>query len=1641
MLRRLALCLCYALCLVGGRWAVAQTPTLELQPGTHIAIIGNTLADRMQHDGWLETLIQDRWSQHELVFRNLSFPGDEIDRRPRSENFGSPDQWLTDVKADVVFAFFGYNESFAGKAGLGSFRKRLARFIDDTAQQKYNGKSAPRLVLFSPIAHENLHNPNLPDGSANNVRLALYTKAMSEVAAEKRIPFVDLFAPTRELYARATQPLTINGIHLTPEGNRRVALVIDQALFGARNVDTVPLEKLRKSVADKNLYWFSRYRTVDGYNVFGGRSKLAWDGVSNADVMMREMEIFNVMTSNRDKKVWAIARGSDLTVDDSNTPVEVPVKTSLQGPLEGGKFPFLGGEQAIGKMKVAEGMQINLFASEEWFPEFAKPVQMAVDTDGRLWAATWPSYPHWNPKQPRSDKLVILPDDDGDGKADRLIVFADHLNSVTGFEFWGGGVLVAAAPEIWFLKDTDGDDKADVKIRMLQGISAEDTHHTANSMVIGPDGGLYFSHGVFHVDNSETPTKTFRSTSSGVYRFDPRTFEVEFHFPIGPNPHGDVFDQWGYQFANDGTGGSGNYINIGHGVHAPKPWFKQRVRPVPATGILSSSHFPEQNNGNFLICNAIGVLGVLQYKVEYEGADITAVEVEPIVVSSDPNFRPSDVEIGGDGALYISDWQNPIIGHMQYNIRDPNRDHTHGRVYRVTAKGRPLVQVAKMKGKPIDQVLSNFYAKENGTRSRARLELSGRETKDVTAAVSKWAAGIEPTNAANEQALLEGLWVFEEHRVPNLALAEKVLQAKEPRVRAAAIRTLGHWAAKAPGCEPFILAAARDNEPLVRAEAIKAAVGLEGLAGAEVIFEAAGRPTDIQLDAALKYARGKLDVDGIVSDSLKSGKKLSPAAQQYVLRNAKVEDLLKMERSEAVYQAILSRTTAPVGALRESLAALAKLHKVGEADLLVALIRDRDESNKQDSLSLLGDLLVEQPAAQLRAQREPLAKIAAQGKTAGARQAGYAAWIAADGSADDAFAEASKSKSGLAAFLAAIPRVPSQELRGALYARVQPLLADLPANLASEPSGALIAASGVKVDYFVPQGRDVAIETLGKMKPKASGIAAGISLKVPQRDRNEGYALRFSGVIQIDQPGKYTFSIRSDDGSRIYVDKQLVVNHDGPHGMSQRSGSIELSAGLHPLVVTYYNGTGDSGLSVAYAGPNIRKQPIPAGKLLVTAGENLHDVAIGVLRSIPGHDAEKFVDLVKLIQAGRNRTSAIAAIRQIPKQHWRKDQVRPLVDNLLAYLSDIPASSRTGSPAVEAIALAKDLATLLPPEQASATRQRLENLDVQVIAIGTVIERMLYDKEQIAIQAGKPVEFRVSNSDAMPHNFAIVSPGAMEEVGLLAEATARDADAMQRQYIPKSDKILLASRLLQPRESQTLAFEAPKEQGIYPYVCTYPGHWRRMHGALYVVENLNEYQADPAKYFAAHNLKIEDDLLKYAGQNHDWKVDELLESVKGLGKDRSFDVGRNAFKVAACISCHRMNEQGPQIGPELTKLDPQKHNLEYILRSVVTPSEKIDEKFQSYVFELNSGKVVTGMILEETPDTVEVIENPLLKTQPLVIPTRSIESRQKSSKSIMPEGLISKLTREEILDLIAYVFARGDEKNELFQGQHDHHHD
>ena len=790
--------------------------------GDVVALVGNGLPDRMQHDGWLETVLQSSLKDQQLTFRNLSASGDRPDSFPRSKGAATITEYLRHVKADVVFAFFGYNESFAGVEQAGEYQRKLVDFVKRTRGSQANGKSFPRIVLFSPIAHEDTHNVNLPDGKAHNIQLEAYTKATEAAAKEAGVGFVDLFHPTLELFQKAARPLTINGVHLTEEGNRQLAEIIASRLLGQQVRTSMTMEALRSAVIDKDNHWNNRYRARDGNDVWGGRSTLTFvNDQTNAVVLQHELSMLDIMTKNRDARVWSLAGGKDIKVDDSNVPKPVEVVSNVGGgsksssAMKEGTLSYFDGQETIKNMALAKGFEVSLFADEKRFPQLANPVQLQFDTKGRLWAAVWPTYPKWEPLKEMNDALVILHDDNQDGQADRVTEFARVQNPL-GFEFWNGGVIVTCAPEILFLKDTDGDDVADLRIIMLQGLDSSDTHHGANNLVYGPDGAIYWQSGVFMMHNHEHPWgPSLQAEASAMYRFDPRRHTISLHAMNSPNPHGIAFDYWGYHYATDGTGGRAFQVRPDSRGFTMHELLKKEVRPVTACEIVSSAHFPESMQGDFLICNVIGFLGIKHYDLQ-RNVDNGAVWGEPagdeltvktinadgtttedksrgLMMSGDKNFRPSDAIFAPDGSLYFADWQNAIIGHMQHNVRDPNRDHVHGRIYRMTAIGRPLQKPVAIDGQPIAALLENLKSPVDGIRHRTRIELSERDTKEVMAELGKWVQQFSPNKPEDAHHLLEALWLHQQHNVKNPQLLTQLLNSPEPHARIAAATVKHLW--------------------------------------------------------------------------------------------------------------------------------------------------------------------------------------------------------------------------------------------------------------------------------------------------------------------------------------------------------------------------------------------------------------------------------------------------------------------------------------------------------------------------------------------------------------------------------------------------------------------------------------------------------------------------------------------------------------------------------------------------------------------------------------------------------------------------------------------------------------------------------
>ena len=549
--------------------ATGSAAELTLKKGDHICLVGNALGERMQHQNRWETLLHRRFSGHELVVRNLCFPGDEPFERIRSQNFGTPTDHLTHSKATVILFFFGFNESFAGKSGLDEFKDEISKLIAETKEKNYSGKGAPRMVFVSPIAFENTGDPNLPNGQSQNQNLELYTQGLEESARAGKVGFVDVFHPTKALFEKSKERLTLNGAHLNEKGYRQFAGILMNGLFGDGEAPLV--NGLRQAIADKNFHWWHRYRAVNGYSIYGPRGKAGSDGTyNNTDVMERERAILDQMTANRDKQIWWIAPGRDVAgkIDDSNTLPFINPKTNVGGKNDPnrqrgklGTLNYLTAAEQQKRFKLAPGYEIQLVASEEQFPELANPVSLNFDNKGRLWVSTMQSYPHWKPKTEMNDKLLIFEDHNKDGRADECIVFADGLHQPTGFEIGMGGAYVAQQPDILFLKDTDGDGVADTRTRKLVGFDSADSHHGIAAFEWGPGGALYFQEGTFKFSQVESPYGLTRLHEAGIWRYEPRTEKFGVHVSLAfANPWGHVFDRWGQDFVADASPGRSYWV-------------------------------------------------------------------------------------------------------------------------------------------------------------------------------------------------------------------------------------------------------------------------------------------------------------------------------------------------------------------------------------------------------------------------------------------------------------------------------------------------------------------------------------------------------------------------------------------------------------------------------------------------------------------------------------------------------------------------------------------------------------------------------------------------------------------------------------------------------------------------------------------------------------------------------------------------------------------------------------------------------------------------------------------------------------------------------------------------------------------------
>jgi mono/diheme cytochrome c family protein/glucose/arabinose dehydrogenase len=856
--------------------------------GERIVLIGNGLAERDVYYGRIETELQLRYPSETLFFRNMGHVGDTPGFRPHPSRvsqwafpgaekfhpdknvhhgkgfFPTPDQWLTHLKADTIVAFFGYNESFDGPSKVGNFEAELDAWVKHTLSKAYNGEAAPRLVLVSPIAFENQSaTRDLPNGDKENANLILYSAAVETVAKKNGLTFIDLFSPTKALYAKSEKPLTTGGFVPNDEGYQQIAEILATGLYGHQSRESKADPALvNEAVKAKDYFWNNDYNLINGVHTHGQRYN-PFGPQNYPDEVKKTRE----MTALRDALIYDVtaAKKTDLVVDDSKTHKLPEVPTNYQPSVKNGSKEYLYGEDTVKSLTVPEGYKVELFASEKEFPNLANPMQLSFDDKGRLWVATMPTYPHYRPGDALpDDKILIYEDTNGDGKADKETVFADKLHLPIGFEFVPEGVYVSQEPNLVLLQDTDGDDKADRTEIVLGGFDTHDTHHAISAYTADPSGAFIMCEGVFLHSNVETPYGPVRCVDGGFFRYSPQRGLLERTAQLSiPNPWGAVFDAWGQDFFLHTSGTSMNWmlpvsVKPAFGSKTPSTPdlipSDQKVRPTSGLEIVSSRHFPDEVQGDIILANAIGFLGIKQHQIEDDGTGWKTKFRQDLLVSKDGNFRPVDLEFAPDGSLYVIDWHNVLIGHMQHNARDPFRDHVHGRVYRITYPSRPLVKPAEVEGAPIATLLENLKEPELRTRYRTRREMRGRAASEVMPAVKAWAA-----KQTEVHAKLEALWVTWGMNQVDDGLLREMLASSDFHARAAAVRVLRYTYHQVPDHAALLEKAAADEHGRVRLEATVAASWLPDIPAAKKIVAIAGtKPLDVWSQGAVKTAADRL---------------------------------------------------------------------------------------------------------------------------------------------------------------------------------------------------------------------------------------------------------------------------------------------------------------------------------------------------------------------------------------------------------------------------------------------------------------------------------------------------------------------------------------------------------------------------------------------------------------------------------------------------------------------------------------------------------------------------------------------------------------------------------------------------------------
>lgn len=956
----------------------------------------------------------------------------------------------------------------------------------------------------------------------------------------------------------------------------------------------------------------------------------------------------------------------------------------------------LSPEESMKHIQVPVDFNLELFAAE---PNVMHPIAISWDEKGRMYVLITKDYPNERKDEGGSDYILICEDTDKDGKADKFTRFAEGLSIPTGMVFSNGGLVVSQAPHMLFLKDTDGDDKADVKQILFTGFGTFDTHAGPSNLHYGFDNWLWgcvgYS-GFKGVVGNNPDTIRF---GQGFFRFKPDGSQLEFMTATSNNTWGFGFNETGDVFGSTANNAHGWYMAIPNyyypsvsgidngsrstDTHKDMKTITPKVRQVDVFGgftaaaghnIYTARAFPKQYWNNIaFVAEPTGHI-LHQNILTKSGTNFNDTEGFNLLAGADEWFSPVFAEVGPDGAVWVADWYSFII---QHNPRPEGfkmgvgnayetdlRDYTHGRIYRVSHKeALPYQPLALSKDKPKELVAalknSNMF-----WRSHAQRMLVERGNKDI---------------------------------VPDLIALVQDKTVDETGINPTAIHAL--WALK----------------------------GLNAIEGdvLKVVFDATKHPCHgVRKTAVQLLPRHSETVEFIIKNNLLEDK----------------EPLVVLN----------------------SLLALSQMPLTEEAS---TLILQKIESSKD-----INDRWLPDAYACILAKNE-------------------------DRLLNSIFTKEIEKASTKAANHHSMNHHDHAAMKPAENSKMEKV------NSLNKPD---LIVSNIKFEPTNPSPRErvkVSVEVTNQ-----GGVDVPKGIIVP-------LDIRFAGKGQMIDIVSQTHTEGVKAGETVTITK----NTNGPWtGDIAVAGEQEGEYNVSVIV--------DKANTIA-EGSEVNNSLTKKITVVLAQTMPQYVLAKAIRSNSSTADVPKVVNYLKNGQ--KLGSDGFNAILKSVSEGWNYRKKVSVTESDKTFMNTLYAAASGQN---------KDRLTRLMQSWGILAKEQENDPNVQIVKIKSVREMLLFDVKTFTVKAGKTVEIVFENPDAMQHNIVIGKPKSLEKIGKAADKMITDPEGATKNYVPNIPEILFSSSLVNPDQTVRLRFTAPAKKGDYPYVCTFPGHWRIMNGVMKVVE-------------------------------------------------------------------------------------------------------------------------------------------------------------------------------------------------------------